>query len=116
MDENEREPLVRLTVVGDPMTAQVVAAQLRSMGIDPHLRGEGWGPYPVTVGRLAQTEIWVRESDVEDAREVIDHRLDSAEPSGSDETAADSATLRVLALATVIVLALAVGIALMRIG
>lgn len=116
MDEHAQESLVRLTVVGDPMTAQVVAARLRSMGIDPHLRGEGWGPYPVTVGRLAQTEIWVRESDLEDAREAIDDAPEQADPSSSSETATDSATLRVLALVTVMVLALAVGIALMRIG
>lgn len=71
---------VRFADVGDLATARLAAAVLADAGIESRVHGEALGPYPVTVGRLAVTQIWVRAEDVPDARLVmleteIDHTL-----------------------------------------
>lgn len=72
MSESDSDPLVRVAVCPDAMTAHLKAALLRSEGIESHLRGEGLGPYQMTVGRLAEVEIWVRDADSDDARQVLE--------------------------------------------
>jgi hypothetical protein len=71
---------VRFADVGDLATAQVAAAVLAAAGIETRIHGESLGPYPVTIGQLAVTQIWIRPDDLEDARIVmleaeIDHAL-----------------------------------------
>ena len=39
--------------------ARVVAARLASEGVETRLHGEPMGPFPMTVGRFAETELWV---------------------------------------------------------
>ena len=46
-------------------------ARLESEGIPAKVHGEGLGPYRLTVGEFAATEIWVAEDRVEAAREVL---------------------------------------------
>jgi hypothetical protein len=72
---------LRLTTVGDSVTAGVLAAHLRSEGIDARLRGDAFGPYPVTVGGMAEVEIWVPQEDIEYARTVLEEiRLETTPP------------------------------------
>ncbi len=61
-----------LATLGDLASAQVLAARLESAGIVVRLRGESLGPYRMTVGAMAATEVWVTESDLEEARELLD--------------------------------------------
>jgi hypothetical protein len=115
MSDRSVEPFERVAVVGDAMAARVQAAVLESMGIEPQLRGEGLGPYPMTVGRLAEIEIWVREADAEDARAALDDA-----DAGFDEHHAPAARGRrpsaspALAAALTVVLGLAVVLTAMR--
>lgn len=116
MEQRPADPLTRVAVVGDAMVAQLKAAVLQSAGIEPHLRGEGFGPYPVTVGRLAEVEIWVRESDRADAEGLLD--IGAAETPGHHPTTARGAgpaVPRALAAALGVILALAVILTAMRI-
>lgn len=62
---------VKLATLGDAGSAHICAALLHSAGIEVRVHGEGLGPYPVTVGQMALTEIWVSEDDVEEATEVM---------------------------------------------
>lgn len=50
---------VCLATVSDVNLARVAAARLESEGIDSRLHGEPLGPFPVTIGRLAETQLWV---------------------------------------------------------
>ena len=78
------ERLVLLARVSDPATAQVLAARLQSEGIEVRMRGEWMGPYRLTVGAMAETELWVPEADIEISRMVmmaaeIDEALEGAQ-------------------------------------
>ena len=74
--------------------------------------GESLGPYPVTVGRMAVTQIWVPESTLERARELmleteIEHAL-GTEVRGGTIANTETLPIRVVALALAGVLAWAV--------
>ena len=71
MDDTHGARFVPLTRVGEPFLAGILAARLESEGIDVRLHGEAFGPYPVTVGEMAQTEIWVLEDRVEEASRIL---------------------------------------------
>lgn len=82
------DPFVKLADVGDLATARIAVAVLAGAGIEARLHGESLGPYPVTVGRLAITEIWVRATDVREAGLVmleseIEHVLGAEVRSGA---------------------------------
>lgn len=113
------EPFVHLADIGDLVSARVCAALLGSEGIETRLHGEALGPYPVTVGRMAITQLWVPQSEVDRAAEImleaeIDHVLGPEVRSGA---VADPGALpmRLVALGVVAVLAAAVVVALMRV-
>jgi hypothetical protein len=110
-----RSALRRVAVVGDAMTARVQVALLESAGIVAHLRGEALGPYPMTVGRFAEVEIWVAESDMEDAAAMLGGTGRHASPSGPTEAKSPSLVSPALAIAVALVLGLAVVLAAMRI-
>ena len=57
--------------MGDAAAAHIAAARLASEGIASRVRGESLGPYPVTVGSLAVTQIWIPHSRMADARVVM---------------------------------------------
>jgi hypothetical protein len=63
---------VRLATLPDPAAADLCAALLRSAGIPSRLRGESLGPYRLTIGDMAATEVWVPAAQVEDARAVLE--------------------------------------------
>lgn len=117
--DRSAEPFVHLADVGDLAAARVCAALLGSEGIEARLHGEALGPYPVTVGRMAITQIWVPERDLELAREVmvraeIEHALG---PEIRTEGLAnpEAVPMRLLALILVIVLVAVVIRLLMRV-
>jgi len=58
--------------VGDLYTAEIVAARLQSEGLTVRVHGEALGPYPMTIGQMAQTEIWVAGDDADTALEVLE--------------------------------------------
>lgn len=72
MDDLGYEPLVTLTTMGDLIAAHVLVAHLLSEGVTAVVRGEPLGPYPVTVGRMAVTEILVPQNELEEARVVLE--------------------------------------------
>lgn len=63
--------MAKLTSVGDVASAHVLAARLDHEGIDCQIRGESLGPYPIAVGSWGETEIWVDEADLDEARAVL---------------------------------------------
>jgi hypothetical protein len=66
-----RPVFVPVATLSDVMTARITVARLESEGIPAKVHGEGLGPYRLTVGDFAATEIWVAEDRVDDAREVL---------------------------------------------
>jgi len=71
MTEQPHGRYVKLATVGDLLTARVLAARLEAEGIEVRLHSESFGPYPVTVGRLAEAELWIMNDRVEDARTIL---------------------------------------------
>jgi hypothetical protein len=65
------DPFVLLATASEPAVADVCAALLRSADIEAHLRGESLGPYRLTIGDMATTQIWVRLSRLEEARALV---------------------------------------------
>jgi hypothetical protein len=69
------------TILGDAGTARIWAARLESEGIEARLHGEPLGPYPVTVGKLAETQIWVPAGRIDEARRVfLEAEVDALAP------------------------------------
>jgi hypothetical protein len=114
-----REQFVHLADVGDLVSARVCAAVLGSDGIEARLHGESLGPYPVTVGRMAVTQIWVAERDLERARQLmveaeIDHAL-GTEIRGGAIGDPEALPMKVIALVVATILATAVVAAALRV-
>jgi hypothetical protein len=101
---------VKAGTLGDPTTARLTVALLESEGIPCIARGQVSGEFPVTVGRLAETELWVRSSDLEEARRII---ADAGERGADGGDPARGAS-PVVAIAVGVCLALAVVLAALR--
>lgn len=113
------ERFVEVASVGDPSAARVCAALLDSAGIPTRVHGESLGPYVMRIGEMAVTKLWVPESMVDDAIEVlvaaeIDDTLVLTE-SGSALADPGNLPMRVLAGFVAVVLLAAVVRALMRV-
>jgi hypothetical protein len=67
----EGSQFVKLTTVGNLNVARILAARLDSEGIEVRIHGAPLGPYPVTVGSMAETQIWVRDDRLAEASEVL---------------------------------------------
>ncbi len=67
----QQSHFVKVATFGHLIEGRVVAAKLRSEGIDTRLHSEALGPYPMTVGRLAKVEIWVPSDRLTEAGEVL---------------------------------------------
>lgn len=65
------EAFVLLATLSHPAAADLCAALLRSEGIESRLRGESLGPYRLTIGEMAATQVWVPLSRIEDARSLV---------------------------------------------
>ncbi len=79
------EHFVLLARMSDVLAARITAARLESEGVAVQLKGESLGPYRLTVGAMAVTELWVPEASLERARRVmleaeVDEILGGAEP------------------------------------
>jgi len=102
-----RPAFARLAVAADQMTARIMVARLESEGIEARVLGEGLGPYRVTLGDLATSEVWVAEDRIEDARRVLSAtELDVADdPTNVQERALPKGMILIglLALAAVVV-------------
>jgi len=117
--EQPRQQFVHLADVGDLVAARVCAAVLGADGIEARLHGESLGPYPMTVGRMAVTQIWVPGHAVERAKELmteaeIEHALGS-EVRGGAIADREALPMKLVALGIAVVLATAVVRALMRV-
>lgn len=59
--------MVHLTTVGGTFHGRVLVARLAAEGISSQLRGANEGPYPI----MGPVEVFVAESQVEEARKVL---------------------------------------------
>jgi hypothetical protein len=98
---------VKVATVGDITAGNVLAARLRAEGIEVRVHSPALGPYPMTVGDLAETELWVLSDRVDDATSVlldaeVNDAIAAADPDldlGSDRlTPARRYDLQVIAL------------------
>ena len=71
MLEEGRSQFVRIATVSDLATGQVLAARLRAEEIEVRLHSEALGPYPVTVGHLAEAELWVPSDRMAEAGKIL---------------------------------------------
>ncbi|MCP3974895.1 MAG: DUF2007 domain-containing protein [bacterium] len=62
---------VKVATVGDITAGNVLAARLRSEGIEVRVHSQAFGPYPMTVGDFAEAELWVLTDRVEDASAIL---------------------------------------------
>jgi hypothetical protein len=77
---------VRLATVGDVNTARILAARLQSEGIEVRIHGDALGPYPMTVGSFAETQLWVLSDKVEEASHLLlDAEINAVLPSEDPE-------------------------------
>src|SRR6476619_2492170 len=60
-----------LTWVSGGFRAEVLAARLRSEGIDAQLQGALSNPYGLTVGDMARVDVFVPEDQLDDAKYVL---------------------------------------------
>ena len=60
-----------LTWVSGIFRAEVLAARLRSEGIDAQLQGALSSPYGFTVGDMARVDVYVPEDQLDDAKYVL---------------------------------------------
>ncbi len=101
---------VRLATVGDVNTARILAARLQSEGIEVRIHGDALGPYPMTVGSFAETQLWVLSDRVEEASHLlldaeINAVLPPEEPEPDRTHEGTPFELRIVALVVGVVLA-----------
>lgn len=70
-----------VATVADLNLANVAAARLQSEGFDVRIHGEATGPFPVTIGRLAETQLWVRADNTSEAVQVLEEIGIACDPS-----------------------------------
>jgi hypothetical protein len=94
--------MVRVTSVGDPIEARIIAARLGSEGLLWELRGGVSGPYP-----MGSVHVYVEEHELETATEIINL---GADPDPDVEAGSSRAPLALwmVVLAVVAVAAFAV--------
>ncbi len=71
MTEPPASRFVRVARIGDVGRARIIAARLRSEGIEVRIHSEALGPYPVTVGHLATAELWIPSDRVDEAALIL---------------------------------------------
>lgn len=72
MTSPDPDAFVLLATLSDPAAAELCAALLRSEGIESRLRGESLGPYRLTIGAMAATQVWVPLSRRDEALALIE--------------------------------------------
>jgi hypothetical protein len=63
--------MARLTTVGGSFAARVLQARLEDEGLLVELRGCVDSPYAFTVGAMSRVDVFVAETDMEDAKLVM---------------------------------------------
>lgn len=107
---------VPLARVGDVSRARILAARLQAEGIEVRLHSEALGPYPVTVGEIAQAELWVRGDRIEEASAVLlDADVNDAIGAVESDQRGTVFELRLVAGLLIALVALAVILRLMRV-
>jgi hypothetical protein len=100
---------VRIATVGDLVEGRVLAARLEAEGIEVRLHSQAFGPYPVTVGQMAETEIWVLSDRVGEASTILlDAEVNTALAGVDDDTGAPAGLpleMRLIALGVAVVVA-----------
>ena len=117
MENVSANRFVPLTRLGDLTLARLYAARLRAEGIEVRVHSEALGPYPMTVGQMAQSELWVPEDRIEEASTIL-LDVETKEALGGERRGAGRDSpfqLRLAAAGIVVVLALAVVLRLMRV-
>jgi len=71
LTEPEPGRFVKIATVGDMTAGNVLAARLRSEGIEVRVHSQALGPYPLTVGDMAETELWVMSDRIDDAKTIL---------------------------------------------
>lgn len=66
------QQFVCLATIADVNLAQVTAARLQSEGLTVRLHGEAMGPFRLTLGGLAETQLWVAATDTDLATAVLE--------------------------------------------
>ena len=82
-DPGDRE-LALVETFPDLISGRVAAARLESEGIPTCLEGEPLGPYPVTVGGMAVTRVWVSADRLAEARLVLGQPQDTRAPADGE--------------------------------
>jgi hypothetical protein len=62
---------VKLATVGTLTEGQVLAARLKAEGIEVRVHSQSFGPYPLTVGEMAETELWVMSDRLSEASTIM---------------------------------------------
>ncbi|RMG67541.1 MAG: DUF2007 domain-containing protein [Nitrospirae bacterium] len=65
---------VELEVVFDPLEAEMIKDLLESGGIKTIVSSSRVTPYPVNVGKIGEVKIFVKKSDLEEAKRVIERK------------------------------------------
>jgi hypothetical protein len=109
MSDHPYGRFVKLTTVGNLTTARVLAARLEAEGIDVRLHSESFGPYPVTVGSLAEAELWIMDDRMDEARTIlldaeVNAALSPADPEAPDPSRGLPMEVRLAALGLGVVL------------
>jgi len=113
--EQQAGRFVPVTRVGDVGTARVLAALLEAEGVAVRIHSEALGPYPMTVGDLAQAELWVGEDKVEEACAILlGADVNDAVGAVESERHVPIVKTRFVAGVLILILALAVVLRLMR--
>jgi Putative prokaryotic signal transducing protein len=84
--EDSDEPLKLVRVTG-PTEAPMIQEVLDGNGIDSILQGEESASVLPATGDLTEVRIWVRESDMDSARDLIEAFFNS--PESGDESASE---------------------------
>lgn len=119
MHEAPGARFVRLTTVSDVAVARLLVARLDAEGITGRIHSEALGPYPLTVGQMAEAEIWVSEDRLEDAGRIlldaeVRDAMAPADPDGSTPRQ-PLPEMQVVAVLLIALVLLAVVIRLMRV-
>ena len=88
-----------------------MAARLEAEGIEVRVHSQANGPYPMTVGQMAETELWVLADRVDEASQILlDAEVNEAlAPVESDEPGRGTSLgweFRIAAAAVMVVVAL----------
>ncbi len=116
MDEDIQGRFVPVIRVGDVSRARILAARLEAEGIEVRLHSEALGPYPVTVGQMATTELWVPDDRLDAANAVLlDAEVNDVVGESELSDTAPLFPLRVIAVVVIAAALLAVVLRMMRV-